>query len=297
MKAPDIIFVNLGIKLKNVGSEFELFGLDIAYYGVIIALAMFLAMMFAFYRAKKDGQNLEYYYDLGIIAMVFGIVGARIYYVIFDWDSFKDKPMSIFNLRTGGLAVFGGLILAVFVGFLYMKFRKMDFLQVMDTVIPAILLGQAIGRWGNFFNREAFGKYTNNLFAMQIKLDDATGVVSNSIRNNMIVQYGYTYIQVHPTFLYESAGAIFILILILAISKLSYFKGEILSLYLIFYGILRFFVEGLRTDKLYLFKTGIPVSRLVSAVLVLVGFILYIILRKKDSGNSNETEMKKSIES
>lgn len=304
----NIRFPNLGIELDNVPSGFSLFGLDIALYGVMIAIGMICGYLIANHLAKRSGQDQELYLDFAIYAITISVIGARICYVIFEWNSFKDDLLSILNLRTGGLAIYGGIIGAILTGIIYCRIKKYSFLLLADTGMPGLLLGQIIGRWGNFFNREVFGKFTNNLFAMQLDLHDV-GYDFNctvqqlseryagkpkaiekimEVRDNIQMIDDVSYIQVHPTFLYESLWNLALLIFILVYWKHKKFNGEILLLYLAGYGIGRMWIEGIRTDQLFLWGTSIPVFQLLSAAMAAVAITLIIVKRFRLKKNKNK---------
>ncbi|MBQ3583777.1 MAG: prolipoprotein diacylglyceryl transferase [Lachnospiraceae bacterium] len=272
-----IRFVNLGIEIQDLGDSISIFGFKIAYYGIVIAIGMILALLLVFHEAKRTKQNVDNYYDLAIFTILFGVIGARLYYVIFEWEQFKGNFASIFNIRTGGLGIYGGVLAGILVVFIFSRVKKLSFLQLLDTAVLGLLVGQILGRWGNFFNREAFGGYTDNLFAMQIKLDEVGGVITDSLEQHIKVVDGISYIQVHPTFLYESLWNLVLLLLILLYRKHKKFEGEIISLYMIGYGIGRFLIEGLRTDQLVIPGIHVAVSQVVSICMVLVGIgnILY----------------------
>ncbi len=294
-----IWFPNLGIELKNVGSSIQIFGFEIAYYGIIIALGMAMGYLVAEWQAKRTGQNKDLYLDFALYAILLSVIGARIYYVIFAWDEFKDNPIQIFNIRNGGLAIYGGVITAILTALVYTKIKKYSFALLADTGCLGLITGQIIGRWGNFFNREAFGKYTDNPFAMLLDLRDVSSDYTASvsyltqkyagrpdalnrimeIRDNPVVIDGITYIQVHPTFLYESVWNLCILILLVVYSKHKKFNGEIFLLYLIGYGLGRVWIEGLRTDQLFLWNTPFAVSQLLSALLVIAAGMFLVIKR------------------
>ena len=156
-------------------------------------------------EAKRTGQNPEQYLDLAMIGIAAGILGARIYYVIFAWDYYKDDLLSIFNIRQGGLAIYGGIIGACIAVVIYSRKKKQNFSLLMDTASMSIVFGQIMGRWGNFFNREAFGDYTNNLFAMQLPVSAVrANEITQKMWDHVVTVNGVEYIQVHPTFLYES---------------------------------------------------------------------------------------------
>ena len=266
-----IRFVHLGLELKNLPKSINVFGIEIAFYGMIIATGMILAMLLIYREAKRTGQNVDNYYDLSIYSIIFGVIGARLYYVIFEWDQYKDNLISIFKTRNGGLAIYGGIIAGIITVFVYSKIKKLSCPQILDTITIGLLVGQIMGRWGNFFNREAFGGYTDSLFAMQIKLDEVGGVISDSVANNIKVVNGIQYIQVHPTFLYESLWNLIVLLVIMIFRKYKKFNGEIACIYMIAYGIGRFFVEGLRTDQLIVPVIHIAVSQIVSIIMIILG--------------------------
>lgn len=271
-----IDFPNLGIHLEHVGKSISVFGFEIAFYGMIIGLGVVAGILMATHLAKKSGQDPDIYYDLAIYAVIISVLGARLYYVIFSWDSYKDDLLSIFNLREGGLAIYGGVIAAVITVAVYCKVKKLSFGVLADTAAPGLILGQIMGRWGNFFNREAFGEYTDNLFAMRLPLDAVrSSDVTEMMRSNMEVIDGISYIQVHPTFLYESLWNVgVLLIMLLCWKKYKKFDGQILLIYLFGYGVGRFWIEGLRTDSLMFFGTGLRVSQVLALVLVVVSALL-----------------------
>ena len=211
----NISFPNLGIYLEHVGKNVSVFGFKIAYYGIIIGCAILIGFMIATSEAKRTRQNPDDYLDMGIIGVIAGIVGARAFYVIFSWDMYKNDLLDIFNLREGGLAIYGGVIGAVIAVFVLARVKRLSPFQILDTVALAILNGQMLGRWGNFFNREAFGEYTDSLFAMRLPLDAVrSGDVTDLMREHIERIDGVSYIQVHPTFLYESVWCCVLLILL-----------------------------------------------------------------------------------
>ena len=282
MDLMDIAFPHLGIYLRNVPKNFTIFGFTIALYGVIIAASMLLGIVMAAHMGKKTGQNPDDYWDLSLWIIISAIVGARIYYVIFFWDSYKNNLLEIFNLRGGGLAIYGGIILSVITIFVYARIKKKNALLMLDTTVFGLVLGQITGRWGNFFNCEAFGRYTESLFAMQIRKAIVNPImIDEELLNHLIIVNGTEYIQVHPTFLYESAWNFCLLMFLLWYRKRKKFTGEIFLLYLCGYGLGRCIIEGLRTDSLLIPGTGIAVSQLIAGTCFVAALTLIIIGRKR----------------
>ncbi|MCC8026817.1 MAG: prolipoprotein diacylglyceryl transferase [Clostridium sp.] len=274
----DLSFVNLGITIQNLPNHITVFGFRIAFYGIIIGLGMLAGMAVAFSDARRRGQDPDVYLDFAIYAIFFSILGARLYYVIFAWEDYKDNLLQIFNLRAGGLAIYGGVIGAALTLIVFTRRRKQSFFSMADSGVLGLITGQIIGRWGNFFNCEAFGGYTDNLFAMRIKKSLVNpSMISAQLAEHEIVENGIAYIQVHPTFFYESMWNLGVLAFMLWYRKHKKFDGEMLWIYFLGYGLGRVWIEGLRTDQLKLPGTGFAVSQLLSAVLVAVsaGVICY----------------------
>lgn len=285
----EINFPNLGIYLDHVGKNISIFGFSIAYYGIVIVTGMMIAIWIAQREAKRTGQNPEQYLDLAMIGIAAGILGARIYYVIFAWDYYKDDLLSIFNIRQGGLAIYGGIIGACIAVVIYSRKKKQNFSLLMDTASMSIVFGQIMGRWGNFFNREAFGDYTNNLFAMQLPVSAVrANEITQKMWDHVVTVNGVEYIQVHPTFLYESLWNVGVLLFLFWFRKRKKFNGEVFLMYLIGYGIGRIWIEGLRTDQLLLPVVGLPVSQLLSGCLV-VGCTILVVWKRKKLSSSGET--------
>lgn len=278
----EINFPNLGIYLDHVGKNISIFGFSIAYYGIVIVTGMMIAIWIAQREAKRTGQNPEQYLDLAMIGIAAGILGARIYYVIFAWDYYKDDLLSIFNIRQGGLAIYGGIIGACIAVVIYSRKKKQNFSLLMDTASMSIVFGQIMGRWGNFFNREAFGDYTNNLFAMQLPVSAVrANEITQKMWDHVVTVNGVEYIQVHPTFLYESLWNVGVLLFLFWFRKRKKFNGEVFLMYLIGYGLGRIWIEGLRTDQLLLPVVGLPVSQLLSGCLV-VGCTILVVWKRKN---------------
>ena len=277
-----IDFPNIGIHLESVGDHITVFGFDIAYYGIIIGIGILVGLLIAVAEAKRTGQKEEDYYDLAIYAVIFAIIGARAYYVIFSWDMYKDDLLSILNIRQGGLAIYGGVIAAVITVLIFARIKKLSAPLLMDTAGLGLVAGQMIGRWGNFFNREAFGEYTDSLLAMQLPVDAVrSSDITELMREHMETVDGVYYIQVHPTYLYESLWCMMVLIIMLLYRKHKKFDGEVFLVYLLGYGLGRVWIEGLRTDQLLLPVVGLQVSQILAGVIVVVSTILIIYHRWK----------------
>ncbi len=275
--APDIRFPHLGIEIASLGKGITIGGFTIAFYGMIIAFGMVMGYLMTAFQAKRTGQEPDLYLDLALWDIVFAVIGARIYYVVFSWDYYKDNLLQIFNTRGGGLAIYGGVIAGVITTIIFGKVRKQNFFQLLDTACVGLITGQIIGRWGNFCNREAFGGYTNGLFAMQLKESDvASSNLTHAVLKHIVEIDGTRYIQVHPTFLYESLWNVGVLVVLLLFTKHRKYNGQIFLIYLLGYGLGRVWIEGLRTDQLLFFGTGVAVSQVLSGVLVVVSAAILI---------------------
>ena len=284
-----INFPNIGLYFENIGKSITIFGFEIAYYGMAVALGMLVGVMLAYNEAKKTGQNAEQYIDVAMVSISSAIVGARLYYVIFSWQDYKNNLLDIFNLRKGGLAIYGGVIMAVFGVYIFSKIKKLSFWQLVDTACIGLVMGQIIGRWGNFFNREAFGGYTDSIFAMQLPYNAVySSDITLELASNLKVINGIEYIQVHPTFLYEMLWNVGVFIILMLYKKWKKFAGEVFMLYLAGYGLGRAWIEGLRTDQLLLF--GVPVSQALAIILLL--FSTMIIVSKRRGLKNRKQESK-----
>lgn len=258
-----ISFPNLGIEFNPSPVAFSVFGKEIYWYGIIIAGGFILAVIYAMSRAKQFGLIDDNILDMLFAAVPTAIICARLYYCVFYWELYRDNPVSMLYIWEGGLAIYGGVIGAVLAVLIFCKFSKLPAGPLLDVGGLGLLIGQMVGRWGNFMNREAHGGVTDSFLKMGIA--DMTGAVE----------------YYHPTFLYESLWNLVGFILLHVYSKRRKFDGEVFALYVAWYGLGRAWIEGLRTDSLYLFGTGIRVSQLLAVVSFLgaIGFILYV--RKK----------------
>ena len=288
MSETAIAFPHLGIYLENVPKSFTIFGFTIALYGVVIAVGMGAGLFMALRIAKKYGHDTELIWDFFLYGIIFGLIGARIYYVAFSWDAYKNDLLSIFNTRKGGMAVYGSVIAAIVTLFIFCRIKKINYYTMTDICAPGLILGQIIGRWGNFFNREAFGEYTDSLFAMKLPV---SAVRPHEITETMTAHMADGAVQVHPTFLYECLWNLLVLVVMLLIWKYKQFEGEIMLVYLGGYGLGRSYIEGFRTDQLHLLGTQIPVSQLLAIILVIVSVTTYFyVIKKKKSAPGKEAK-------
>ncbi|MEG0075848.1 MAG: prolipoprotein diacylglyceryl transferase [Eubacterium sp.] len=243
---------------------FSIFNIEVRWYGILIAVALVIGLLIAVKRSEKYGIKSDDILDFFLFLTPSIIIGARLYYVIFEWAYYSKHPGEIMAVWNGGLAIHGGIIAGIIVGLILCKVKKINFLTLADTVIPGLPLGQAIGRWGNYFNQEAYGARTDLPWAITVN-DSVMGLV-----------------KVHPTFLYESIWNILVFGFILFYEKkFKKVNGELLFLYFALYSVGRFFIEGLRTDSLMFLN--LRVAQLISLALVVVGFGGIIVLRKMNN--------------
>ena len=277
----DLRFVHLGITIEHLQNHITIFGFSIAFYGIIIGIGMLLGITLAARDAERRGIGEDTVYDFALLGIVCGVIGARLYYVFFRWDNYRGNLLEILNLRAGGLAIYGGVIGGILSLMFYCKRKRQNFLNLADSLILGVLVGQILGRWGNFFNAEAFGRYTDSLFAMQLRRDIVNPIMINSaLLQHLVRVNGVDYIQVHPTFLYESVWNLCLLLFLLWYRPKKRFTGEMFFLYLGGYGLGRVWIEGLRTDSLLLPGTGIAVSQALAGVCVLVALLCILAGRR-----------------
>lgn len=274
-----VYFDGLGFSLDIDRVAFEVFGLKIYWYGIVIGLGFALALIYALKSCKRFGIKSDPMIDVVLGGAVGAVICARLYYVIFEWDSYRGDIMKILDIRSGGLAIYGGIIGAFLVGGLMCKWRKVNALDMFDLGALGFLIGQGFGRWGNFFNQEAYGVTTNLPWAMRSDKiwDELRMIPSYDLPIPMSEALG-----VHPTFLYESLWCFLGFALLHYISKKHRkFSGQIALMYGVWYGFERFFVEGLRTDSLYITGTSLRASQLLSLLLVVACSAMLIIFFKK----------------
>ena len=244
-------------------------GFEIRWYSVLILVAFFVAYYFVQKEAKRFNVKSDFVFNMLFWVLIFGIIGARLYYVIFNFSAFKDNPMEILKVWNGGLAIHGGLIVGLITVIVYTKKYNFRTVRYLDFCVVGLILAQAIGRWGNFFNSEAHGVLTTleHLQSLHIPQFVIDGMYINGAY--------YT-----PTFFYESIFCLIGFIALLIIRRTKYVKvGDLTSIYLIFYGVLRIFIESSRTDALMFM--GFKIAQIVSIVMVIVGIVILIINRKK----------------
>ncbi len=283
-----ISFPGLGIKPFPIRSTFfSVFGIDIAWYGIIICFGLILGVLYSMFRAKRnEGVKTDDVIDLAFFLVIFGVIGARLYYVIFKFGDYIKTGsdgsfdlgktlLAMINIREGGLAIYGAIIAGFFTILVFSKVKKIKFLKILDFVSPAVMIGQIIGRWGNFMNAEAFGYETDLPWRMGIH-------VSASSDPETLVELSVKY--VHPTFLYESLWNLIGFLIINAIYKKKKFDGQIFFMYIAWYGLGRAFIEGLRTDSLMF--GPVRISQLIGALAFVAGLVLLIVFAKSNRKSS-----------
>lgn len=260
----NVAFPNLGLYFNIKQIAISIGNINIYWYGILIASAIVLGLIFAKMQNGKYNISYNIVEEFILWALPISIICARLYYVVFSMDLYKSNLIKIFAIWEGGLAIYGGVIGAIATAIIFAKIKKINLFDLLDYCVPFLALGQAIGRWGNFINREAYGAETASFLRMEI------------------LQANGGYISVHPTFLYESIGLLTIFLLLQFLPRK--FQGEKFSEYFIGYGILRFFVEWLRVDSLMFFS--VKVSMVVSALLFILGVVFIVFLSKQKSEQS-----------
>lgn len=278
-----ISFPHLGIELEHVGRSVSVFGFEIAFYGLLIGLGIAAGILITVLEARHTRQNPEDYLDLAIFSVLAAIVGARLYYVVFSWETYRHNLLSIFNIRQGGMAIYGGIIAAVITVFIFAFVKKLSAPLMLDTACMGLAAGQMIGRWGNFFNREAFGEYTDGLFAMKLPIDALRMQdITDRMRNHIETVDGVRFVQAHPTFLYESLWCILLLVVLFFYRSIKKFEGELFLVYLGGYGLGRLWIEGLRTDQLLIPGLKLPASQVMAGLTAVIALALIVYNRTQD---------------
>lgn len=258
-----ITFPKLGLEFKVSRAAFKIGEFPIFTYGILITLGLIIAVIYGYKQCKANNLDTDDFFNMLILAIPVSIICARAYYVIFSWSQYKNDILSVFDIRSGGLAIYGGIIGAACTVIIYCRRKRINIGTVLDMLAVGLLIGQAIGRWGNFVNGEAFGTVTNLPWAMTIESD-----------GRVIAE------NVHPTFLYESVWDAVGIIVLLVYKRHTVFKGEVFCGYMAWYGLGRMFIEGLRTDSLYLFGT-VRVSQLLAVITLAVGIAVIVIRRRR----------------
>ncbi|MBR4053428.1 MAG: prolipoprotein diacylglyceryl transferase [Clostridia bacterium] len=267
-----VAFPGLGLEFEINSVAFSIAGIEVKWYGILITIGICLALfMFYRYASKKEGLPEDHLYNLALITVPVSIVGARVMYVVTEWDRYRGDFLKMINIREGGLAIYGAIIFGIITVYTYSRITKLSTLKLMDAAAPAVMIGQAIGRWGNFMNAEAYG-YSPGVETLpwRMEITDSLGRVTVA----------------HPTFLYESLwNFVGILLIYLIFYKKKKFDGQILFTYLGWYGFGRMWIEMLRTDSLYLFKgwlgETIKISVFIGAVSVVASIVGMTILYRK----------------
>ncbi len=292
-----IYFPGTGIEFPSVPESFSVFGFEVKLYGLVIFLGYVLALVISLHEAKRTGQDPEDYWDFLMAMIVPSILGARIYYVLFNLKEYTGTGKSagkvfldMLNIRDGGLAIYGGLIAGTITAVVLTGIKKISLPLLADTVTMGILVGQILGRWGNFFNREAFGSMTKGVTRMAIPVEYYTdtdslgymtrnGIITDDMLKNTETVRGVECITVHPTFLYEGLWNLALLAFLFFYRKKKKFDGELAMLYVAGYGIGRVIVESFRTDSLMI--GPLKVSQVVGVCCFLLGTGVIIMNRMK----------------
>ena len=278
-----INFPNLGLNFESVGYRISIFGIEISYYGILLALAIILGVCVILMEARYTGQHPEDYLELAIFALPAAIIGARLYYVIFSWSTYKSSLGRIFRFWEGGYAFYGGLFAAILVIVIFANLRQMWTAEVLDTATIGLVLGQAVASFGSFFNREGFGEYTDGLFAMQLPIEALRiADVTDKMRNHIIEIEGVRFVQVSPLFFYQFVLCMVLFVVLLIHLRNKEFDGEIFLIFIAVESAFRIWMEGVRTDALCLPFFQISVSRVVAVILLLVSVVGLIYNHRMD---------------
>lgn len=290
-----ISFPALNIEFPVYSTAFTIFGVQIKWYGIMIGLGLLLAVIYCFRKMKDVGLDSDRATDAVFFGFIGAIIGARLYYVFMSWDNYKDNLSEIFALRDGGLAIYGGIIGALLFGLITAKIRKVKLLPILDLTGMGFLIGQTLGRWGNFFNHECFGSNTDLPWGMTSpRIQSALSANASAIYSSTGVTVDPTQ-PVHPCFLYESLWCLIGFLILHFYFKHRKFDGEIFFMYVGWYGLGRFFIEGLRTDSLMV--GHLRISQLVAALSVVAAIAVIIAMRMKIRTDGEYTFYKDTEES
>lgn len=272
-----ILFPNLGLEFEHVRTGISVFGFEITFFGIILGFALLLGIILTLLGAYSTGQNMDEYLNLSIIVVPAALIGARIYYVIFHLDSYKDAIRKIFMLRKGGLEFYGALIAGIITILIYANVQKVSSGKILDTASIGIAAGQILCTVGAYFNRECFGDYTDGLFAMQIPLDEVSYyAVTENMRKHIEMIDGQRFIQVRPLFFATFLWSIIVLTVVLLYKYRKKFDGELFQVYLQVYSLGRFLIEGARADALLIPKIGWRASRVIAVVMIIISVLMML---------------------
>ncbi len=295
-------FPGISLYFDNVPKGISIFGISISIAGILLIIGIMAGIFVTLKKAARTGQNKEQYIELSIYILVSTIIGSRIGFVIFNWELYSDNFLQIFNFRTGGLSIYGGIIAALIATYIYCKLKKINALLILDTSVPGILICQIVSKFGDFFNRSGLGRYTDSIFRMNINTTDSglnriyrQAVISNTelakqlnrenmrlgivsdIRNNLLLtEEGETFIQVHPVFLYEILLCVILLTVILILSKKKKFDGEFTYIYISGYCLGRTIIECFKADSLIVIK-DVNVGQIISGGFTLAAIVLTVL--------------------
>jgi len=271
---PGLGGLRLSVKREAFENFFGIQGFSIYWYGIIITLGFLLAILLGLKNCRKFGIEPDNIIDVILFVAPASIIGARLYYVIFSWDLYRDNPIYIFNTRKGGLAIYGGVIAGLLTAYIYCRVKKIKPLKFIDFGVPYVVMAQGIGRWGNFFNQEAFGNITDLPWRMN-------GDIINRFLLDKYPGINLEVWGVHPTFLYESIWNFAVFFFLIWFRSRKKADGEVFCLYMAGYGLGRFFIEGLRADSLMLGLSGIRVSQHLAGIFVVAFIIIFVIIRMR----------------
>lgn len=283
-----IRFPHLGINLGYVGETVSVFGFEITIYGIFIAVGMLAGLSFIILQAKRQNQDQNLYLEALIPGVVFGAVSARVCYIALHWKIFAKEPQqALWDIRTGGMVMYGALLGGIAALAVFCKIRKLSFGRMADTIIPGVVVSQMIGVWGNFFSREYTGRYTDSILAMQLPAETLSGARLTAEMQENIVKIGdISYVQVHPLFIYESLWCFFLLCVLLIYTKRKKFQGEIFMRYLAGYALGKAGIEFLCTDRIYIPGTEIsvfvPVLAGIFVIFSIVATVRRILSKKRE---------------
>lgn len=272
-----IIFPNLGLEFEHVGTGISIFGFEITFFGIFLGLSLLLGIGLTMAEAYSSGQNLDEYLNLSIITVLAALLGARLYYVIFQFGNYKSAIWNIFLFRKGGLDFYGALIAGAVTILIYGYFQKVSSGKILDTASIGLAAGQILCTWGAYFNRECFGDYTDGLFAMQIPLNSVSyGAVTENMRKHIEMIDGERFIQVRPLFLAAFIWSIVVLVVVILYKYRKKFEGELFLVYLLAYSVGRFMIEGARVDVLTIPGIGWKVSRVVAVLMIVIAALMML---------------------